>query len=108
MSAPTIDRRKFLGRTAATAMAAGCVLVRDPVSAAAAPKSGTLNPVRVGAPVFGAPQDPEELALAHRKLGYRAAYCPGVKLNDTERIRDISTGFAKHDVVIAEVGRCPP
>ncbi len=105
MSAPTIDRRKFLGRTAATAMAAGCVLVRDPVSAAAAPKSGTLNPVRVGAPVFGAPQDPEELALAHRKLGYRAAYCPGVKLNDTERIRDISTGFAKHDVVIAEVGR---
>jgi sugar phosphate isomerase/epimerase len=48
---------------------------------------------------------PEELALAHRKLGYRAAYCPGVALDDTDRIRDIARAFEKHDVVIAEVGR---
>ena len=59
----------------------------------------------MGGPVFHAPQDPEELALAHRKLGYRAAYCPGVSLKDKERIRDIARAFAKHDVVIAEVGR---
>jgi sugar phosphate isomerase/epimerase len=55
--------------------------------------------------VFDAPGDPEGLALAHRKLGYRAAYCPGVDLNDSKRIRDFETAFAKHDVVIAEVGR---
>ena len=55
--------------------------------------------------MFNAPQDPEGLALAHRKLGYRAAYCPGVGLNDKDRIRDIEQAFAKHDVVIAEVGR---
>ena len=39
--------------------------------------------------MFNAPQDPEGLALAHRKLGYRAAYCPNIGLNDRERIRDI-------------------
>jgi sugar phosphate isomerase/epimerase len=61
--------------------------------------------IRLGAPVFKAPRDPEELALAHKKLGYRAAYCPGVKLSETERIRDIAQAFAKHDIVIAEVGR---
>ena len=43
--------------------------------------------------------------MVHRKLGYRAAYCPGVSLDDKDRIRDIRKGFAKHDVVIAEVGR---
>jgi sugar phosphate isomerase/epimerase len=55
--------------------------------------------------LFGAPQDPEDLAKAHRDLGYRAAYCPKVKLDDKQRIRDIAQAFAKHDVVIAEVGR---
>ena len=46
-----------------------------------APCRGTSSPkkhaIRLGAPVFDAPPDPEGLALAHRKLGYRAAYCPG-------------------------------
>ncbi len=55
--------------------------------------------------MFNMPKDPEGMALAHRKLGYRAAYCPGVALDDKERIRDIKAAFAKHDVVIAEVGR---
>jgi sugar phosphate isomerase/epimerase len=63
--------------------------------------------VRLGAPVFGVPKnaDPEQLALAHRKTGYRAAYCPAVKLDDADRIRDITKAYAKHDVIIAEVGR---
>jgi len=43
--------------------------------------------------------------LAHRKLGYRAAYCPKVKLHEKERIRAIADAFTKHDVVIAEVPR---
>lgn len=61
--------------------------------------------VRLGGPSFSNAKDPEELALAHRKLGYRAAYCPAVKLDETERIRDLAAAFARHDVVIAEVGR---
>jgi sugar phosphate isomerase/epimerase len=35
----------------------------------------------------------------------RAAYCPGVELNDRQRIRAIEQAFVEADVVIAEVGR---
>ena len=45
------------------------------------------------------------LALAHKQAGYRAAYCPHANLADKERIRDIQKAFAKHDVILAEVGR---
>jgi len=61
--------------------------------------------IRLGAPVFARTEDPEELALAHRKLGYRAAYCPNVALKEGDRIRAFERGFARHDVVVAEVGR---
>ena len=64
-----------------------------------------MQPIRLGGPSFAKTEDPEELALAHRKLGYRAAYCPGVSLKDTDRIKALREAFAKHDVVIAEVGR---
>ena len=62
-------------------------------------------PIRLGGPVFSNTQDPEELARAHRQLGYRAAYCPNVSLNDSSKIRAYAEAFAKQDVVIAEVGR---
>jgi sugar phosphate isomerase/epimerase len=60
--------------------------------------------MRLGGPVFNAPQDPEELARAHRSLGYGAAYCPEVDISDTQRIKDIRKAFAAEDVVIAETG----
>jgi len=60
--------------------------------------------MRLGAQVFVDSDDPEELAKAHRALGYRAAFCPEVSPGDGERIRAIREAFAKHDVVIAEVG----
>lgn len=63
------------------------------------------QPLRLGGPAFAQTKDPEELALAHRKLGYRAAYCPSVPLTDTDRIRAFAIAFARNDVVIAEVGR---
>ncbi len=72
----------------------------------AAQQTGGRNAaIRLGGPVFNPPADPEALALAHRRLGYRAAYCPAVSLNDKDRIRELSQAFTKHDVVIAEVGR---
>lgn len=61
-------------------------------------------PVRLGGPVFVDTSDPVELARAHRKLGYRSAYCPGVALEDKQRIKDIEKAFKDEDVVIAEVG----
>ena len=91
------SRRQFL-QGVGTAVA-GASLVP---AALAAPAD---RPVRLGGPVFGNHPDPDDLARAHRALGYRAAYCPGVGLNDTARIGDITRAFAKHDVTIAEVGR---
>jgi len=61
--------------------------------------------LRLGGPCFAKIDDPEELALAHRKLRYRAAYCPAVPLSDTARITAFSKAFTRHDVAIAEVGR---
>ncbi len=61
-------------------------------------------PVRLGGPIFVNTSDPSELAHAHRKLGYRAGYCPGVTLEDKQRIKDIQEAFKKEDIVIAEVG----
>ena len=103
MNAPSTDRRGFL-KHAAGAAAAGWLGSRT-AAGRAAPPEAKPHPIRLGAPVFGAPQDPDGLALAHKKLGYRAAYCPGVSLADTDRIRAIREAFEKHDVVIAEVGR---
>jgi len=60
--------------------------------------------MRLGAPVFVESGDPEEVARAHRALGYRGAFCPHVELEDGERIRAVREAFAKHDVVIGEVG----
>jgi sugar phosphate isomerase/epimerase len=100
------SRRCFLQQSAATLAAVGFWHRNVSSSRAETQTPATSpHPVRLGAPVFESSQDPETLALAHRKLGYRAAYCPAVGLDDKERIRDIEKAFAKHDVVIAEVGR---
>ena len=96
------DRRGFL-KGVVGAAAAG--LSGRPAVARAAASAGAATAMRLGAPVSAKSQDPQELARAHRKLGYRAAYCPRVSLKDTARIREIAEAFAKHDVVIAEVGR---
>ncbi len=97
MNPKKTDRRDFL-KYSTGALAAGWLGAR-------ATAAEETKPIRLGGPVFDAPADPEELALAHRKIGYRAAYCPGVSLNDTQQIRHIEAAFEKHDVVIAEVGR---
>ena len=60
--------------------------------------------IRLGGPVFNTSDDPVELARAHRKLGYRAAFCPGVALEDKQKIAAIEKAFKAEDVVIAEVG----
>ena len=108
---PTTRRRFLKGAAVATGwLPSGTSRAAEPSppaepspSVEPSPPAEKTHPIRLGAPVFNAPQDPEELALAHRKLGYRAAYCPGVGLNDTDRIRAISEAFAKHDVVIDAV-----
>lgn len=100
-----MNRRQFVEQAAGLAALASA---GQPFLRAAEPSPGASEgpySIRLGAPVFNAPDDPEELALAHRKLGYRAAYCPRASLDDPGRIKAVREAFAKHGVVIAEVGR---
>jgi len=99
------NRRAFMRDSFAVAATAVLLEPGSVLFGRAAAAEASLQPIRLGGPSFAKTEDPEELALAHRKLGYRAAYCPGVALKDGERIRALSAAFAKHDVVIAEVGR---
>jgi sugar phosphate isomerase/epimerase len=66
--------------------------------------------MRLGGPVFVKTDDPEELALQHQKIGYRAAYCPeGLSARDTGKIRAYREAFKKKDIVFSEVGAwCNP
>jgi sugar phosphate isomerase/epimerase len=62
------------------------------------------RPIRLGGPIFLQSADPKELAKEHRRLGYSAAYCPSLNLDDAPRIRAVRDAFAAEDVVISEVG----
>jgi len=93
-----MNRREFLRCSVGVVALAGAMPL-------AFGESNKRRALRLGGPAFAKVDDPEELALAHRKLGYRAAYCPKVTLGDAERVRALQQAFAKHDVVIAEVGR---
>jgi len=99
------NRRAFIRDSFAVAATATLLEPGSVLFGRAAAAEAKLQPIRLGGPSFAKTEDPEELALAHRKLGYRAAYCPGAALKDTERVRALREAFAKHDVVIAEVGR---
>lgn len=96
-------RRDFLRRTAGMAATLATLSVAN--SLPAAPRQKPVQPLRLGGKCHTKTEDPDELARAHRQLGYSAAYCPNVPLNDTARIQAFSDAFARHDVVIAEVGR---
>jgi sugar phosphate isomerase/epimerase len=64
----------------------------------------TAHSIRLGGPIFIKSDDPKELAKEHRRLGYSAAYCPALTLDDPKRIRATRDAFAAEDVVISEVG----
>jgi sugar phosphate isomerase/epimerase len=98
-------RRVFLQESFAIASSAVFLAPGSVLSGQARGAERGPRPIRLGGPAFAQAKDPEELALAHRKIGYRAAYCPNVPPTDTDRIRAFATAFARHDVVIAEVGR---
>lgn len=86
---PDLTRRGFLSATGALAMSRA---------------KGAGQVLRLGGPIFLKTDDPAEMAREHRRLGYRAAYCPKVSLSETPRIQEIQKAFAAQDVIIAEVG----
>lgn len=98
-------RRAFLQTSLNTAAASVVLAATLGLTRSAGAKEKRCLAIRLGGPAFAETQDPEELALAHRKLGYSAAYCPNVSLDDEAKIHAYAEAFAKHDVVVAEVGR---
>jgi len=103
MDSHVISRRSFAFAAAAGIRAAHPFVFGH--SGSPAPDSSATRFIRLGAPIFLKTEDPEELARKHRELGYRAAYCPDARLDDTPRIQAIVEAFKKNDVVLAEVGR---
>jgi sugar phosphate isomerase/epimerase len=100
------NRRDFVRQSLGMAAVAGLLQPTSRLLAQAQTEPGRpQRPLRLGGPSFAKMDDPEELALAHRKLGYRAAYCPKVALTDQTRIKALTKAFARHDVILAEVGR---
>ncbi|HSD27893.1 MAG TPA: sugar phosphate isomerase/epimerase [Vicinamibacteria bacterium] len=91
-------RRSFLA-------AAGAALAGAASGRASQPSATAGARIRLGAPVTAPGDDPDALARAHRAKGYRAGYCPAIRLDDRERVRATVEAFAMHDVAIAEVGR---
>jgi sugar phosphate isomerase/epimerase len=104
-----LDRRSFLAGTAGSlavaVSASGGRTSARPAPAGAGTSASPARSIRLGAPVWVDGDDPAERARAHREKGYRAGYCPDIPLGDTERIKATVDAFARHDVVIAEVGR---
>jgi sugar phosphate isomerase/epimerase len=100
-----ISRRAFLHRSALGLTGAWLTATRAAAPAEDQGNRSVAAPLRLGGPIFQPPADPEALARAHRQLGYGAAYCPEIPLQDRDRIRAVAAAFARHRVVIAEVGR---
>ena len=69
--------------------------------AAAPAVAAAGRPVRFGGPIYLKSADPRELAREHRRLGYGAAYCPNIKIEDAKATRE---AYAAENVVISEVG----
>lgn len=105
MQSKKLNRRSFVKRAVTAAVAAGLAPSQITRLGRAAEEPSQGRFVRLGGPAFQRADDPEALARAHRKLGYTAAYCPNIPLKDTDRIQAARKAFAKHGVVIAEVGR---
>lgn len=60
--------------------------------------------MRLGASYRPPHDDPDELAHAYAASGYSAAVCPKLSLAETDRLRATRAAFARHDILIAEVG----
>jgi len=60
--------------------------------------------IKLGGPIFGAPNDPEGWVNAHRKLGYTAALCPVDVSASAETVNAYAEAAKAGGLIIAEVG----
>ncbi len=66
--------------------------------------AGAAAKVRLGGPVYGSVQSAEAWAEAHKKAGFRAAYCPLPVDSVDTLVNEYVKVAAQNDLVIAEVG----
>jgi len=92
------SRRAFL-RTSVAAMAAVATCNLKSVS-----RAGQGVRLRLGGPVFGKVEGPDQWVRALKKLGYRAAYCPMGPDASDDVVKAYEQAAHKADIVIAEVG----
>ncbi len=93
-----MKRRNFIAVTAA-GMAALSVTPSE-----LAANGGGKTQIRLGGPVFGKYNSPDEWIALLKAAGYRAAYCPVPVGTASELIKEYQTAAEKNDMVIAEVG----
>src|SRR5690606_19245371 len=60
--------------------------------------------MRLGGPVFGEINDPDQWVAALKNAGYSAAYCPVSSDADSATIQSYAAAASKANIVIAEVG----
>lgn len=93
-----MERRNFISLST-TGMAALSVMPAELLAC------GVARPaIRFGGPVSGQFTSPEVWAALHRKLGYRAAYCPLAPGANEALVKAYKAIAAKNDIVIAELG----
>jgi sugar phosphate isomerase/epimerase len=94
----TITRRDFIKKTVVgtTLLAAAST-----IKSSAQIKS---RPLRLGGPIFEKYDGPDAWAQAHKRLGYRAAYCPVGANEKDDVVNAYAKAAKKADIIIAEVG----
>src|SRR5688500_11947177 len=92
-----MDRRTF----SKTALQVATIVALNPYIPAFTKQKAS---VRLGAPLFGKPDDPESWVAAVKKQGFGAAYCPVQPGVAVDTIKAYENAARKADIVIAEVG----
>ncbi|MCF7972412.1 MAG: sugar phosphate isomerase/epimerase [Phycisphaerae bacterium] len=83
---------------------AGAAMTLTGVSLQQATAQTAPYPIRLGGPVFGSVNDPDQWIAALKQLGYSAAYCPvGPEAGD-DTVKAYARAAARANIVIAEVG----
>jgi sugar phosphate isomerase/epimerase len=95
-----LSRRHFIEKTAL--VTAGITIIPSVLKAG---KIGSVgNPVRLGGPVPGKYDDPEQWVKAVKSLRYGAANCPVQLGASADLIKSFSSEAKKNNILIAEVG----
>jgi sugar phosphate isomerase/epimerase len=93
-----MKRRKFMKYTSAA------MIMMPVASQGLFPFAGAAGRVRLGGPVYGNMKSAGSWVEAHKKAGFRAAYCPLPTGSEDTLVNEYAKVAEQNDLVIAEVG----